>query len=78
MSCVPGIGGSGRQSAARLAAFMSGHELFQIEITKTYLFMDWREDLRKMLKSSGVNGVSMVFVFGDHQIKVFQFICNSI
>lgn len=38
-----GVGGSGRQSAAKLATFMSGYDLFQIEITKTYNVADWRE-----------------------------------
>ena len=55
-----GIGGSGRQSAARLAAFMADFELFQIEITKNYSFGDWREDLRKMMRRAGEDGVSMV------------------
>lgn len=70
-----GIGGSGRASATKLAAFMSDYELFQIEITKTYTFADWREDVKKMLRKAGCDGVSTVFLFGDHQLKVRR--CNS-
>ena len=65
-----GIGGSGRASATKLAAFMSDYELFQIEITKTYTFTDWREDVKKTLRKAGFDGVSTVFLFGDHQLKV--------
>lgn len=49
---------------------MSDYELFQIEITKTYTFTDWREDVKKMLRKAGFEGVSTVFLFGDHQLKV--------
>lgn len=65
-----GIGGSGRQSSAKLAAFMADFELFQIEITKNYTVSDWREDVRRMMRRAGEEGISMVFLFGDHQIKV--------
>lgn len=67
---ILGIGGSGRQSATKLAAFMSDFELFQIEITKNYTSSEWREDLRKMMRRAGEEGTSTVFLFGDHQIKV--------
>ncbi len=71
LSFLAGIGGSGRQSATRLAAFMADYELFQIEITKSYTCSDWRDDLRRMMRRAGVDGVSTVFLFGDHQIKVW-------
>lgn len=46
--CALGMGGSGRQSAAKLATFMASYDLFQIEITKNYTTVEWREDLKKV------------------------------
>lgn len=50
---------------------MTDFELFSIEITKNYNIPEWREDLRKMMRKAGDDGISMVFLFGDHQIKVW-------
>lgn len=49
---------------------MSDFELFQIEITKNYTISEWRDDLRRLMRRAGDEGTSMVFLFGDHQIKV--------
>ncbi|XP_037670654.1 dynein heavy chain 3, axonemal isoform X2 [Choloepus didactylus] len=64
-----GIGGSGRQSASKLATFMNSYELYQIEITKNYTNHDWREDLKKIMLQVGVASKRTVFLFADNQIK---------
>ncbi|EDQ84751.1 uncharacterized protein MONBRDRAFT_39136 [Monosiga brevicollis MX1] len=64
-----GIGGSGRQSSTKLAAAMAEYTLFRIELTKTYSYSDWREDIKKMHRLSGYDGKSTVFLFSDNQIK---------
>ncbi|KAG2469298.1 DYH7 protein, partial [Polypterus senegalus] len=69
-----GIGGSGRQSSTRLAAFVSEMELFQITIQKSYCISEWREDIRRVLRKAGLSGTPSVFFFADHQIKMRQLI----
>jgi dynein heavy chain len=49
---------------------MSDYEIFQIEITKNYNTTEWTEDVKKVLRKAGYDGIPTVFLFGDHQIKV--------
>jgi dynein heavy chain len=69
-----GVGGSGRQSLSRLAASMSEMECFQIEITKTYGKVEWKDDLKKLLLRTGQEGKQVVFLFTDTQIVKESFL----
>jgi hypothetical protein len=48
-----GVGGSGKQCLARLAAFISGCEVFQVTLTRSYDEAAFRDDLRKLYQMLG-------------------------
>lgn len=45
-----GVGGSGRQSLTKLASKISDFDIFQIEIKKNYRMIEWREDMKAMMR----------------------------
>ncbi|XP_056602033.1 dynein axonemal heavy chain 2 isoform X3 [Triplophysa dalaica] len=63
-----GIGGSGRQSLTRLAAFICQFTVFQVEVTKQYRKQDFRDDIKKLYRLTGVENKPTVFLFNDTQI----------
>jgi dynein heavy chain, axonemal len=44
-----GVGGSGRQSLAKLSSYMSNQKCFQIEVVKGYSMTNWRDNLKTCL-----------------------------
>jgi len=41
-----GVGGSGRQSLSKLASFISGHKLYQIDVKKGYNINHWKDNVK--------------------------------
>ncbi|KAJ0395717.1 hypothetical protein P43SY_006365 [Pythium insidiosum] len=64
-----GVGGSGRKSLARLAAFICGFALTEIVITQSYSLLDFKSDLQAMFLKAGVRSEGLVFLLTDSQIK---------
>ena len=74
-----GVKASGRKSLARLALHTASIDVFEISITKTYSFEEWRNDIKSLMKQCGTNDIATGFIISDVQIiKPFQLedICN--
>ncbi|KAK9865923.1 hypothetical protein WJX84_001850 [Apatococcus fuscideae] len=64
-----GVGGSGKQSLSRLAAYIAGAYTFQITITKTYNNTNLFEDIKALYRMAGVKGQRVAFIFSDAEVK---------
>ncbi|KAL9654899.1 hypothetical protein ABK040_008689 [Willaertia magna] len=69
-----GVGGSGRQSLTKLAAYVSEYSSFQIQLTKSFSIPDWKDKMKELLLSAGVKKQQTVFIFTDNQIKYQEFL----
>ncbi|TYZ61865.1 hypothetical protein PybrP1_000798 [[Pythium] brassicae (nom. inval.)] len=69
-----GVGGSGRQSLTRLAAFIGGFKVLQIEVVKNYRASEFHDDIKKLYEQVGVQEQKTVFLFSDTQIKSESFV----
>ncbi|KAJ1562004.1 Dynein heavy chain 2, axonemal, partial [Cladochytrium tenue] len=63
-----GVGGSGRQSLARLASYICGLSSFQIKVTKHYRHFEFREDLKLLYRATGLECKPTCFIFTDSQV----------
>jgi dynein heavy chain len=69
-----GVGGSGKQSLTRLAAYIGGFEVKQLSVTSKFKVEDLKEALREFYKLAGVKGIPMVLLMTDSQIVNEKFL----
>ncbi|XP_054619934.1 dynein axonemal heavy chain 9-like isoform X3 [Dunckerocampus dactyliophorus] len=69
-----GVGGSGKQSLTRLAAFISNLEVFQITLRKGYGIADLKSDLASLYIKAGVKNIGTVFLMTDAQVADERFL----
>ncbi len=62
------------QSLTRLAAYIGGLHLTEMNVTMAYSIADWRTDLKKVCWKAGVDGAPTVLIFSDNQAKMPQFL----
>ena len=63
-----GVGGSGRRSLSRMAIHISDYKLAEIEVLKNYTIKLWREDIKNILMTAGIDNKPIAFLFVDTQI----------
>eukprot|EP00828_Plagiopyla_frontata_P049394 TRINITY_DN982_c0_g1_i4.p1 TRINITY_DN982_c0_g1~~TRINITY_DN982_c0_g1_i4.p1 ORF type:complete len:762 (-),score=108.48 TRINITY_DN982_c0_g1_i4:1125-3410(-) len=63
-----GVGGSGKQSLAKLTSFIYDFEVVQIEMKKNYNQNDFRDFLKSVLEMCGRDGKNVSFIFTDAHV----------
>ena len=55
---------------------MAGYKCFQIELTRGYDYAAFREDLKQLYYSAGLDRMHTVFLFTDTQVRKWYWIRN--
>ena len=53
---------------------MADYRIFMIEIAKNYGLNEWREDVKGVLRTAGMDDTPIVFLFDDTQIVQESFL----
>ncbi|MEE6512880.1 hypothetical protein FKM82_020191 [Ascaphus truei] len=69
-----GVGGSGKQSLSRLAAYISGLDVFQMSLRKGYGIPELKVDLAAQYVKTAVKNISTVFLMTDAQVAEESFL----
>ncbi len=69
-----GVGGSGKQSLARLASHICTYSTFQITISQTYGMNELKKNLSTLYTKSGMKEEGILFFFTDGQITSERFL----
>lgn len=69
-----GVGGSGKQSLSRLAAFISSLDVFQLQLRKGYTTNDLKASLAILYTKAGLKNAGSVFLMSDAQVAEEHFL----
>lgn len=69
-----GVGGSGKQSLAKLSAFILTYDVMRIVVTSSYGLVDLLTDIQGMFVKAGVAGAQLLFLLTDAQITQDRFL----
>lgn len=75
-----GVGGSGKQSLARLAAYISSLNVYQIQIRRGYGIGDLKSDISTLFMKVGVKNIHSMFLITDAQVtdETFLVLINDL
>lgn len=75
-----GVGGSGKQSLARLAAYISSLTVSEIQLRRGYCLSDIKSDLNMLYVKVGVKNIQSMFLMTDAQVtdEAFLVVINDI
>jgi len=63
-----GVGGSGKQSVCKLAAFTAECEFFEIQLSRGYNEQSLREDIKILYNKLGMENKKIAFLFTDQHV----------
>ncbi|ESO06977.1 hypothetical protein HELRODRAFT_171012 [Helobdella robusta] len=69
-----GVGGSGKQSLSRLAAYISNLDVFQVSLKKGYGLNDLKADLAVLYLKAGLKNLGVMFLMTEGQVPDEKFL----
>lgn len=69
-----GVGGSGKQSLAKLSSFILSYDVVRIVVASNYKLVDLKTDIQAMFVKAGVAGAQLLFILTDSQIADERFL----
>lgn len=69
-----GVGGSGKQSLTRLAAYISSLDVFQTQLRKGFTIADLKLDVAALFMKAGVKNTSCCYLMTDSQVAEENFL----
>jgi dynein heavy chain len=64
-----GLGGDGRRTLTRLATYMQGYQLREMDVQKDVMYNDWQDFLKEIFQNSGSKNIKSTILVTDNQLN---------